>query len=498
MPNFIPSIHTLPGSDPTQNPRGVSVYTISELMGIGGKTKRGDYQVGSVQHPITYLTPRERMAIFQRSSPVQSVISRRAKAVGALDFNAVNVNENEDHNEWVEMKNRYDEWSEETGIRLRTARMQLGKKLRIRFPDLTESMSNFQAVITREKRNQKRYWTKRKKVIRRWLEKPNQDDTWQEFVEKWVLSLMLHGTAAIYKKWVDKTIEHMYVLPGGSVIPLRPIEVGAPMAWVQVVIGQENKYYQGDEIAFSVFTPSSSLSMGYGPLEAIIDKIATELLHWQFLAERADGTKPPEHLVVFGAQNNLSGDLTGEYEPPMDVEEQVRVEDKINIARKNAVATLSGMGTPTVHDISKGDDMAHIADLVKLTLNAVGQVYQATPIEMGLTGGDYTSGRSTSEAQAKISTETAIMPMLKKLQLVINEEIIPYVFGWDWKIDWPDGMSEKDKIELENARMQTGTYTADEVRVARGDEPKGGESDELRPYGGGEVKDNSQSAGAQL
>jgi phage portal protein BeeE len=455
----------------SENHRGVTVYTIGELIGISGKNKKGNIQYGPFQDPYrSFLTPHQIELIIRRSWPILSVIGKRQGQIGTLEISVKHESEGEDHRTWEDLKQSYTEWIQSPDPEYQIAAGYAESKIREHFPEIIPGLGNFDTAMRRAERRQKRELTQKKNEIMNWLYHPNPTDTWQEFVEKWVQSAMGHGKVAIYKKWVGGILDSMYVLPGGSVTPERPYSVGEPGRYVQIVQGHENKYYAEDEISFSVYRPSASISIGYTPIEAIIDQIAAGMLQFQFVAKRADGSAPPETLVVLGEKSDLSGDLTEDI--TVDTEEQARVEEKLNIARENAVAVLQGVGTPVVLDLSKGSDMPHLPELMRLIISAVGSVFQATPMEMNLGGSDYTSGRSTAEAQAEIARNTAVLPLMKKLGDIITYEILPLRYGPGWELQWPKGMSEADAVALENAKMQTGTYTADEIRQARGAEPK--------------------------
>ena len=283
---------------------------------------------------------------------------------------------------------------------------------------------------------------------------------------------MIHGASSIYKEYMNvNTLENFYVLPGGTVYPLRGIHVGSFVGYAQVVVGYMPKIYFQDEMTFTNYLPSAARSYGYVPLDALINKISEQILFDQFAAERADGTKEPEKLIVFGDNRSLYGDLTGDISLPMNPDEQKRIEEKINTIRKGAIATLSGVGTPVVEDISKADTFQQQSDRQDKLLRDIALVFNMTNMEINLAGGEFTSGKETSETQAEIEEGKGTQPIIQKIQSILNKRILPFRFGTDYIFQYKKGLSDFEQVKLDTMKQQSGTYTRNEIRIDRGDEP---------------------------
>jgi hypothetical protein len=115
-------------------------------------------------------------------------------------------------------------------------------------------------------------------------------------------------------------------------------------------------------------------------------------------------------------------------------------------------------------DLSRENTMAFQHERQKDITNYIGMVFQATAMEMNLTGGDNTSGRSTADAQREIFQSKGVRPILQIIESLHNRDIIPYRYGPGWKIDYQTMKNEKEEMELLAAKMNTGVFSVNEVR----------------------------------
>ncbi len=325
-----------------------------------------------------------------------------------------------------------------------------------------------------------------------WLNSANLEDDFEEFQKKWVFDLMIHGSEAIYKKYINGALEDFYLLPGGSVFPLRSKYVGAQTGYVQMLAGYMPQIYFSNELLFDSYVPISARSYGLIPIEALINKISESLLFDKLAAERADGTKPPEKLVILGSNNNMFGDIgDAGFNVPINQEEQKRIETIVNEERKNAIRVISGHGTPVIADISKADTFESQSNRQTSLKKDIALVFSATPMEMGLAGSDDTSGRSTSETQERIERERGVFPIVRIIDKTITAKIIPYKFGSGWKLEHKTGLTEAEQIKLDSMMLTSGSYDINAIRETRGDEPYPEEIYD-RPLG---ISQDNQSAG---
>lgn len=473
-------------ADRQKNLRGLNVWSLTELRSLAGQTKEGKILQGTIQYPIFSLDPWERMEIMKSVPYIQAVITSRMNRIASLDWSVSTQKRNQDkiYDKIKHMKQLYDEFDNMGEMSHVMLRFKIYNQLKEYMFDLKQDMSNYQAALIRFKKRTDSMNGDRTNEIMDWLSEPNMEDEFDDWVKKYVESLMVHGATGNYKEWIDDTLENFYVLPGGSVYPLRSVQVGSYVAYVQIMESHFPKFYFQDEIAFVNYIPSAARSYGYVPLDCLINKISEQMLFDQFAAERADGTKEPEKLLAFGDNKSLYGDLTGEVDLPMDKDEQKRVEEKVNTIRKGAVIIIKGLGTPIVADISKADTFpAQIQRQDKL-LRDVALVFNMTNMEVNLAGGQFTSGRETSESQAEIEEGKGTRPIIRKIESLLTKNIIPYRYGPGYEFEYQKGRTEEEQARLDTMRLQSGTWTKNDIRTDRGDEPLPGEENDRLPDSG--------------
>jgi hypothetical protein len=468
------SLFNLP-NDHTKNYRGMNVFTLSELRGITGKTKSGDFMTGHIQQPMFTLAPEERMGIMQTSAYVQAVVSSRMNRISSLEWDIIHKKDLEDeiYYKAKELKQIHDEFNDLTSMRDLTLRYRIRLTLQQELPDLKDDLSNFTTAMLRYKKRFERKVLHDKEEIKTWIENSNLEDDFSDFIKKYVEALMIHGATSVYKEFnQDNLLENFYILPGGTVYPLRSVQVGSYVAYAQVIVGYMPKIYFQDEISFVNYLPSSCRSYGFVPLDALVNKVAEQLLFDQFAAERADGTKEPEKLIVLGDNRSLfPGDFTSNLSLPMNSDEQKRLEEKINTSRKGAIMTLSGIGHPVVEDISKADTFPQQSDRQDKLLRDIALVFNMTNMEINLAGGEFTSGKETSETQSEIEEGKGTRPIIQKIESIINKSILPFRFGTDYKFQYKKGLSDYEQVKLDSMKAQSGTYTLNEIRQERGSDP---------------------------
>lgn len=463
-------------TDRKMNYRGINVFTLSELQGITGKTRTGQVVTGELQMPFFNLRPEERMGIMQSCAYVQAVISSRMNRISTLEWNVVRKDQIEDEYYYKikHLKEIFDEHGDPNSINHALLRFRILKLLKQEIPELLDDLSNMDSALRRWKKRIKLNDSKSISEIEDWLFEPNMEDEFDDFIKKWVEAYLLHGAGVIYKEHnQDNKLENLYVLPGGTTLPFRGKYVGSYVAYVQVIFGYEPKIYFKDEVSFANYLPSAARSYGYVPLDALINKVAEQLLFDQFAAERADGTKAPEKLLVFGDTGTPFGnDLTEDIQLPLDKAEQKRIEEKVTTARKEAIAVLSGVGHPVIHDISKADTFAAQAQRQDKLLRDTALVFNMTNMEINLAGGEFTSGKETSESQREIEEGKGTRPIVNKISSIINRNILPFRFGSTNKVfQYKKAMTEFDQIKLDQMKQGSGSFSVNEIREERGDDP---------------------------
>ena len=468
------------------NRRGLTVYSATELLGIAGRDERGELLQSQYEQPIFSLTVDERLDIFRYCADVFGVVASRMHRIAGLEWQ-VRADSKEEDRIAASLKDSAQIYKEYEGIldlKYLVVRKKLFNFISKRLPDVLPDLSNFDASLSRWVRKGRTDGEDRSEEIQEWLKEPSQGTDIMDFMKMWIFDLMIHGGTAVYKEVNDKRIENFYNLPGGTVHPLKNRYVGGANPYVQVIDGEEPQIFFDNEMSYTKYVPTSAKSHGMIPLEALINKVSESMLFDRKAAMEADGTRPPEKLIVFG-DNAPFGGLDQEFEVPINKDEQIRIESAINEAKKEAIRTLTGVGTPVAVDLSRSDQFPHHMERQRQIREYVGLVFQASNIEMNLTGSDDTSGRATSESQERIDKQKGIWPIVLLMQDFFSQDIIPYRFGPGYAFEFSPGQSEAETVKLVKDKLQSGAWSINEVRSEDlAMDPFQGEEYDL-PQGGG-------------
>lgn len=450
-------------------PRGIQIVHYSQFFPVSGKDKNGETVSGIIEYPFFHLSPDERVEIFRMCSPVFSLVTGRMNRVSAMDWDVVSEKQIEDEIAF-HLKNLYERWKElrrQSNVAFVVARARILAKLKTELDELLPDGSNFDAALLRWKRENQFKSKNQCEEVEGWLEEPNVHMNFDEFRKAWTMDALVHGNAAVYKQanLESKLLENFYVLPGGTVVPLRTKHVGGFEAYAQQIMGMTPQIFFSDECSFHAYTPSSVRSYGFVPLESLINKVTESMLFDRLMAEQADGTKPPEKVVVFGDKSSLdpTDSLIGQL--PMNENEQKRIETIINEVKKEGIRTLSGVGQPIVLDMSKENTMDIQMRRQDQLDKAIAMVFGASNNEINQTGSEGTSGRATSETNADIDQGKGIMPIVTMFESFVNKDIIPYRFGPGFRFKFKHEKDEMAEIQKLQAKVSSGLFSVNELRV---------------------------------
>lgn len=462
---------TIPAN--TQNKkRGINIYTYSQLLGITGRGKEGELLTTTYDNPYFYLSPEDRIRIAQLCTPVLGIITSRQNKIASTKWTITNNKKEEDKiaSKLKSIYQVYREYQKIEDVTYIIARARLYAILKTELNELLPDASNFNGCLIRWKRRNQEIAQDRNNEIEDWLHEPNSNDKWEDFIKKWVFDDHVHGCTALYKEVMNNKIENLYILPGGTVIPVREKYISSLNAYLQIIDGEEPQIFFNNELSFSQYIPTSMRSYPLVPLEALINKVAETMFFDKLMADQADGTKPPEKVVIV-ADSSPFGDWDKDLEVPIDPMEQKKIEEKINTPIKGGIMTFSG-NTVTVADLSRENTMQIQMQRQKDIREEVALIFNATNQEVNLGGSDYVAGRETSETQERLEHEKGTYPHLKRIERIISKEVLPFRFGWGQMLEFETTKNEMAEIQLETAKINSRKYSINEIR----------EDDNLDPF----------------
>lgn len=467
MDNIRYSNETQYTSPEMEDKRGLTVYSMTDLEKVTGRDKEGRLLSWGIERPYFYLSVYQREEMFRLSSPVFGLISSRMNRMGGLDFNITSTKYKEDQlaEEMKDQNLLYNELKGSLEPKDIIQKAQIYRELSQRLLNIKPDLSNFDSCLLRWKRGIKRVENDMTDEIKEWLKEPNQGVLWQDFVKKWTECLLVHGSSSIYKDVSNGRLENFDTLPGGTVYRIKSPYFSGVSGYVQLVPGYiEPKIYFSDEISYVDYLPTSSRNYGMVPLEALIKKVTESLFFDDKMAVEADGTKLPEKMVII-TDNSPFGSLddSEKTDLPIDKEDQKRIEEKMNTKVKGGVMTFTGNNAQVV-DLSRADTMANQMQRQKDIREEVALVFNATNMEVNLTGSENTSGRSTSIAQMEIEQGKGIAPIAKLFSAVINRHILPFRAGNGFEFEFELGKNEMESKQLDKIKLETGEITINEIR----------------------------------
>ncbi len=457
-----------------KNYRGINVYHLSELFTVDAQSKDGRRHRVKYEQPLFYLTINERAHIFKQCAPIFGIVTSRMNRISGLEWKVQADSKVEDRKAEVMryLYGIYDDFRDDVSIRGEMVKKIIITELKKTLFDLKPDASNFDRALLRWSKMLRYKNEDRSSEIEEWISRPNPQDDFEEITKKQVFDLMIHGSTTVYKKKVNGVLQYIYTLAGGTVVPVKEPVVGGISAYVQIVDNFNPLLYFDDELYYANYVPTTYQAHGMVPLEALVNKTAEYLLFDQLAAQRADGTKPPEKLVVLG-ETSPFGTLNSQFTQalPLNPDEQKRVEQIVNEERKDAVRVLSGMGHPTVVDMSRSDTFQHQSMRQRQLREDIALVFNTTNMEVNLTGAEGTSGRNTAESQERIDQAKGIGPIVKILERMYNNSIIPQRYGSGYTFDFDVEINEARILDILQKKVNTGNWTQNELRIERGADP---------------------------
>ena len=477
-----------------EHKRGIGIYEPTQLLAQQGIIQDGSTKEASLEQPYFYLTIQQRVEIAKLCSDVFAVVTGRMHRISALDFNITPVKKDEDRiaDQLKALHQIYRERGEWSDFQSLAIKGKCFVEIINHLPDVLPDLSNFNAALYRWKKNITFRRTDFQNEIKDWIMEPNTGLTWERYVKKFVFDLMIHGAVATYKQIINGRLENFDTLPGGTVYRFKNRYFSPVNGYVQLIPSEEAQIMFDNELSYIEYLPTSAMSHSIIPLEALINKVTETLLFDKLMSDQADGTKPPEKLVIITNQQNPFGDFDNPEETPVNPDEQKRIELKLNTPRKYAVATLTGNGVEVI-DLSRENTMALMQERQRYVRESVGLVFNASNIEMNLTGSDSTNGRESGWIQQELSQGRGIAPILMLIQKAMTKDIIRQRFGYGYAMEYSDTKDSLAQAQLDALELQNGTLTVNEIREREGLGLYDGEQYDL-PKGSGTQPDGSMGS----
>lgn len=302
--------------------------------------------------------------------------------------------------------------------------------------------------------------------LMRLINRPNSEDTWEEFIQETVLFLKLTG---MFYWWAVPSI-------GGEIAELWTV----PTQWVEMDFAKSGelrayKVQREGAIKPEIIPPEEmivardksprSKLLGWGPLHAgstwVDNADSIERSRWHSFENGSN----PDWLILLGES----------YENPE--------KDTITAIKERFIQRSSGVrrtGEPVVVPPGVQMERARLApnemdygtsgDRVR---DAILALFGVPPVVAGVTS-DY--NRATSEAAFAVFCEVTMNPLFRFIAGVLNESVVPrFDPSGSLKACYMDCKPADPELELRQDELDSrvGAVTPDEIRMKRGRTPMG-------------------------
>jgi hypothetical protein len=425
-----------------------------------------------MEQPYFFLTAMQRNEIFKLSTPVFGVVTSRMNRIAGMDFNITAIKNIEDRmaDHLKSLRMIFKEYNSQTDFSHMIARARSYEIIKEHLHDVLPDLSNFDTSMLRWKRLIQNQKNQQGEEIKEWISEPNNGVNWNSYAKKVVYNLMIHGCDGTYKQYQDGKLENFDCLPGGTIYKFKAPYFTGTDGYIQWVAGYEPQMFFANEMAFSEYLPTSCQNYSMVPLEALINKVAEGLLFDRLMADQADGTVPPQKLVIVtdgGRNASPFGDFDKEEQIPLDPAEQKRVQETLNEPVKYGLRVMSGNKAELI-DLTRENTMETQRQRQKDIREEVALVFNMSNMEVNLTGSDSTSGRATSESQSDIDMGKGIYPLMKILEESMTRNILPFRYGYGWKFEYAKGQNKTEEANLNGIRLRNGEVTVNELREQNG------------------------------
>lgn len=450
--------------------RGYIILNLTQLRNKSGHTASGGTYSGRVDTFRDILLPQDRNTIIMLFTPLFSIISNVAKMISSIKYSFQAEKHHIDRIEhelrkYYSINQDYNNYYEMTKDVKYLIQSLFLKKIMIDFLaeyGLLPDLSNFEKSMLFWKRDVQFYKIDHQRFINEWFEHPNEMDTQEEYIEKWIYDYMVHGATASY---IDCN-HNPWILAGGTVrqyyertiTELKRKGVG----YVQIlpVINRAFSYLHS-EIDYTRFMPVSWRATGLNPVENLLTEIIEFGNFDQLATELSNKETPPSKMVLLLRKNEIGNidekDIVKILEETTE-ESQERLEEKLKEPVKGGIVTHRGDNVVVV-DLSRTDYMIPGSQRQQELKKRFAMTFGLTSLDMNEM---VEINRATSETEYNLMKARAVMPILSKFRNHINN-VIRRKFG-RFTLEIGSSGNEIDWGKI-NQIKQSGVTTVNEIRT---------------------------------
>lgn len=309
--------------------------------------------------------------------------------------------------------------------------------------------------------------------VTKFLERPNQDETWHAFAQKWAQDALLYdATATEHARNKSGAIEELVEWRGGDVSPLQD-EHGRVYRYRQDVTGTAGStvYFLPEDLTYANIFCNTTFPNGLPLIETLVEEFLTMRASSVHFRRAVDADEVPPGILFLAGVADIA------YQ---------RLEDKMKIhaGRDDVLRMVNSFdkaGSANWIQFTRSPKDLEWVPNVQATRETIWRVFHVSPVQMGQTAN---TPRASAEVQLQIGDMVLINAMLIRLADIANLRWLPDIaalFGpreaaelLSFGFDTSTALSQSDqKLAAERVTMMwdRGLLTSDEARAEFGYDP---------------------------
>lgn len=323
-------------------------------------------------------------------------------------------------------------------------------------------------------------WRKAKALaeqVTAWLTKPNAEETWHAFAQKWAHDALVYDACAVeHARGPKGQLEELVEWRGGDVTPLQD-EHGRVYRYRQDMAIGGPVYFLPEDMTYTNVFVNTTFPDGQPLIESLVEEFLTLRASSVHFRRAVDADEIPPGILF------LSGVAETAYR---------RLEErfKLQAGRDDILRMVNGFDPSSraswIEMTRSAKDLEWVPNIQEVR-KTIWRVFHVTPVQMGETAN---TPRASAEVQLQIGDQVLIGAMLTRLSDVANHRWLPMIaslfgpaedaelisFSFDLSVAMSEG-DQKTKAERLTMLWDRALVTSDEVRNEFGYDPLRGALD---------------------
>ena len=347
-------------------------------------------------------------------------------------------------------------------------------------PNLRPDMANFKPAMYREIRRLRAEDEIRIKQAKKLYSKPNDEEDWIKFVERWVWDLLWSGEGVVrlfrnLEKVAAEGIEgkggrvtRMTALKGDTVHPIRTYTILSLVGYAQELMTEGqllSTRFEAEDIMTIQYAPSTALGKGMTPLQVLVSQLREQLHYDHSRHLDSKHGKPPDGVLVTTPSKDNVAHMGGDGEGGMTRTQKVDLEAAINRRSDPNILKVLGLkkGVEKIEFIRfrhTDKDSQGLARQEQIQRNACA-VYGVS-WDM-IFGGAAHKIRTGSVMDRKVSHESGVKPITMKMKGALTTRTLDDTVHDGLELVFLDEQMTLSE-RLEAGQKAVGLYTVNEIR----------------------------------